>query len=64
MGNIIVKLPEVLSITKKSRSAVFADIKRGTFPSPIRLGVRSVGWTIESIDRWIAERVAESKGAL
>jgi len=33
-------------------------VKRGTFPKPIKLSVRSVGWLASDIERFLAERVA------
>ncbi len=63
MENTIVKLPGVIAATGKGRSAIYADVKQGTFPAPIKLGARSVGWTTDSINQWIAERIAASKAA-
>ena len=63
MENTIVKLPGVIAATGKGRSAIYDDVKKGTFPAPIKLGARSVGWTTDSINRWIAERIAASKAA-
>jgi len=64
MENTIVKLPGVIAATGKGRSAIYADVKQGTFPAPIKLGARSVGWTTESLDLWIAGRIAASKVAI
>jgi len=61
MQTTIVKLPVVIAATGKGRSAIYADVKQGTFPPPIKLGARSVGWTTASLDLWIAGRIAASK---
>ena len=39
-----------------SRSTVDRLVRRGTFPRPIQLTPWAVGWRIEDIDRWVAER--------
>ncbi len=44
------KLPEVRSRTGKSRSAIYQGVKDGTFPKPIKLGPRAVGWIESEIE--------------
>jgi prophage regulatory protein len=39
-----------------SRSTVDRLVRRGKFPRPIQLTPWAVGWRIEDIDRWVAER--------
>jgi len=43
------------------RSAIYDGMKKGTFPKPIKLSKKAIGWTTESIEQWVAERVAASK---
>jgi prophage regulatory protein len=52
----IIKLPQLIDRTKVSRAAIYAMMARGEFPRPVRLGRRSVGWRVEDIDAWIADR--------
>jgi len=52
----ILKLPQVMETTALSRSSIYAYIQAKKFPSPIRIGIRAVGWESESINQWIAER--------
>lgn len=47
------RLPELLGIIGISRSKLYADIKAGTFPPPVNLGGRAVGWLSTEIDAWI-----------
>jgi prophage regulatory protein len=49
-------LPEVIEITGRRRSTIFADVKAGRFPRPIPLGPRARGWLAEEIEQWIRER--------
>jgi prophage regulatory protein len=52
----ILRLPRVMEVTGLGRSSIYAFIAGGTFPAPISLSTRAVGWTSESIDAWIASR--------
>lgn len=57
MSESVIRLPNVKARTGLSRSSIYAFIKEGTFPPPIPLGLRSVGWLSSDIDAWIAERI-------
>lgn len=53
----ILRLPSVMSITGRSRSAIYDDVSRGLFPTPVRLGLRAIGWRADEVDAWIEARV-------
>ena len=55
----ILRLPEVSERTGRSRSSIYDDIADGTFPGPIPLGRRAVGWLEEEIDDWLDARILE-----
>ena len=57
----IIRLPIVKSRTGLSRSTIYSQIKKGTFPKQISLGIRSVGWLEQDIEDWIESRVDESQ---
>jgi len=40
------------------RSTIYQGVADGTFPRPVRLGARSVGWLAHEVERWLADRVA------
>lgn len=61
MVNNILRLPVVKARTGISRSSVYLKISEGTFPKPINLGVRSVGWLESEINEWIQQRIDESR---
>lgn len=46
--------------TGLSRSTLYAMIAEGTFPKPIRIGKRAVGWTESSLIDWINGRKADA----
>lgn len=60
-GQTILRLPLVRARTGLSRSTIYLKISEGTFPAPISLGERSVGWIESEVDAWIAERIKESR---
>ena len=50
------RLPSVLSRTTLSRSHLYALMKEGRFPRPVKLGRRAVGWRVEDVEAWITAR--------
>jgi prophage regulatory protein len=59
----ILRLPQALARTGISRSTAYAFIKAGTFPKPIALGTRAIGFLSGEIDAWIEGRVKASREA-
>jgi len=53
----ILRLRDVMEKTGLARSTVYKYIEAGTFPKPIDLGGRSVGWVDEEINDWILEKI-------
>lgn len=51
----ILRRKEVEREVGLSRSTIYQRIKDGTFPAPIRLGERAVGWRVGDIDRFLIE---------
>jgi prophage regulatory protein len=54
---IILRLKQVQEETGLSRSSIYRGVQAGTFPSPISLGLRAVGWRRGCIDVWLADPV-------
>ena len=48
----LVKLPDVIAFSNKCRSSIFADIKKGTFPAPVRIGLRATAWRVSDLEAW------------
>jgi prophage regulatory protein len=53
MATAILRLPEVLARTGLSRTNVYRRVAAGTFPAPVALGPRAVGWRESDIIEWI-----------
>lgn len=51
------RLPAVEERTGFKKSSVYAGVKDGTFPRPVRLSARAVAWREEDIDKWVSERI-------
>lgn len=49
----LLRLHEVIEVTRRSRSAIFRDVKEGTFPQPVRIGRRAIAWRTADILDWI-----------
>jgi prophage regulatory protein len=61
MAQNILRLPEVKKRTGLSRSTIYLRITQDTFPKPISLGARSVGWLDSEIEAWIQARIQKSR---
>ena len=58
----VLRFPEVQARTGLSRSTISAQVAGGSFPEPVRLGARAVGWIESEVDEWIRRRIEESRG--
>lgn len=59
--NNILRLPEVKIRVGLSRSSIYVAVSQGSFPKPIRLGARSVGWLEVEIEEWVSQKVELSR---
>ena len=51
------RLSDVKERTGLSRSTIYLSISKNTFPRPISLGARCVGWLESEIEGWIQSRI-------
>ena len=59
----ILRRPEVEARTGLSRSTIYLKVAQGSFPKPVSLGPRAVGWVAAEIDAWLEKQVAISRAA-
>ena len=52
----ILRLPELMERVGCSRTAIYAGMKSGEFPAPVKLLGRAVGWPEETVLNWLASR--------
>lgn len=55
----IIRLSEVLANTGLARSTVYKYVADGSFPKPVSLGDRAVGWVESEVQEWILARIAQ-----
>jgi prophage regulatory protein len=49
----ILRLPTVKARTGLSRSTIYLRIAEGSFPRPVSLGARAVGWVEAEVNGWL-----------
>ena len=57
----ILRRRDVQSRTGLSKSSLYRITKDGTFPAPVRLGPRCVGWIEAEVQAWIERRIEISR---
>jgi len=55
-GTRILRLPQVMKLTGLSRATIFRLEKKEQFAPRVKLSLRAVGWTQESVFAWIDSR--------
>lgn len=55
----IIRLKEVIDSTGLARSTIYKYVAEGTFPKPVSLGERCVGWVEGEVQDWVLARIEE-----
>lgn len=63
MATAILRLPLVQARTGLSKSTIYLRVSEGSFPKPVSLGGRSIGWVDSEIEQWVAQRIEASRKA-
>ena len=53
MTDTILRLPDVMKFSGLCRSSVYAGVSSGTFPAPVKIGLRAVGWRTSDLTKWL-----------
>jgi prophage regulatory protein len=61
MTHTILRLPNVKASTGLSRSTIYLRISQGTFPKPVKLGGRAVGWVQTEVQEWLQRQIEASR---
>jgi prophage regulatory protein len=56
MTERILRRPLVTEKTGLGKTGIYDGVKAGTFPTPLQIGKRAVGWREADIDAWIKAR--------
>jgi prophage regulatory protein len=57
----IIRRKQVEARTGLSRSTIYLRVSEGTFPRPVNLGARAVGWVESEVSAWLQSRIEESR---
>jgi len=63
MATAILRLPAVKARTGLSRSTIYLRIAEGSFPKPVSLGGRAVGWIEAEVNDWLKQQIEASRQA-
>jgi prophage regulatory protein len=64
MAETILRLPDVKARTGLSRTTIHNRVVDGSFPKPIKIGLRAIGWLESDINKWITLQVKRSRNPL
>lgn len=53
------RLPQVMEISGLAKSTIWAYVKKGKFPQPIKLSARVTVWRLSDIRKWMESFNAE-----
>ena len=53
----IMRLQQVIELLRTSRSTVYKQVNKGTFPKPISMGDRAVAWVTSEVNEVINARI-------
>lgn len=53
----LIRLKEVKHATGLGRSTIYKYISEGSFPKPVSLGDRAVGWVESEVTSWVMARI-------
>jgi prophage regulatory protein len=54
----LIRLPAVMAATGKSRSTIYSEVKAGTFPKPVKTGLKAVGWVEDEVAQYNEAKIA------
>jgi prophage regulatory protein len=58
---IFYRLPQLKAILNVSSSSIWAWVKQGKFPKPVKLAENTTAWNAADVEAWAQSRIAASK---
>lgn len=55
----LIRLEDVLKLSGLGRSSMYAYIRAGTFPKPVKLGLRASAWVKSEVLAWVQLRIEQ-----
>lgn len=59
----LIRFPEVQRLTGLRRTQLYALVKRGQFPEPVKLSERCSAWSERKVRHWIHDRLTRKASA-
>ena len=56
-GRRLIRMKDVVDRTSLAKSTIYAKVKDGDFPAPIKLGEMSVAWLESDVEAWIDKQL-------
>jgi prophage regulatory protein len=56
MNDAIKRLPAVKEISGLGKTSIYEGVAAGTFPAPLKIGPRAVGWRASDLMQWLNTR--------
>lgn len=56
MSETFLRLPQVMEKVGLRKTKIYAIVKEGSFPKPVRLSHRVAFWKLSEIEAWMRER--------
>lgn len=54
MTDKLINANEVMAMAGIKRTFLYGEIKKGRFPSQVKIGTRGVRWRLSEVQEWIA----------
>ncbi len=61
--NTVLRMPKTSAKSGLSKPSIYRKVADGTFPKPIKLGKRAIGWLEKDIEDWISNQIEATKKA-
>jgi len=52
----LIRMSEVVELTGLAKSTIYLMVSKGSFPSPLKIGERSVAWRETDLDVWLESK--------
>ena len=60
----LIRRPQVEELTGLKRSQIYANVKKGLMPAPVKIGAKAVAWRENEILSWINSRPKVEAGGI
>ena len=52
----MLRFADVVRLTRLSKATLYRMIRAGTFPRPVKLGKRAIGFPKDEVEKWLTSR--------